>query len=123
VAPASTLELKELDEFLLARAMEHDSPTLLFRLACEYLISAHVIRPVLSTGTKPPPAPPTEQRRRADSAVNGASCPRPVHQHDQFTISGYLLGEARATSRAAHHEPSIGAAGTPSGREHRAEPS
>jgi hypothetical protein len=39
------LEQKELDEFLLARAMEHDSPTLLFRLACEYLISAKVIRP------------------------------------------------------------------------------
>ncbi|MFF0144514.1 Tn3 family transposase [Amycolatopsis sulphurea] len=41
----TTLELKEVDEFLLARAMEHDSPTLLFRLACEYLISARVIRP------------------------------------------------------------------------------
>ena len=41
----TTLELKELDEFLLARAMEHDSPTLLFRLGCEYLISARVIRP------------------------------------------------------------------------------
>jgi hypothetical protein len=40
-----SLELKELDEFLLARAMEHDSPTLLFRLACEYLICARVIRP------------------------------------------------------------------------------
>lgn len=43
--PAGTLEFKELGEFLLARAMEHDSPTLLFRLACEYLISARVIRP------------------------------------------------------------------------------
>lgn len=43
--PAGPLELKELDEFLLARALEHDSPTLLFRLACEYLISARVIRP------------------------------------------------------------------------------
>ncbi len=42
---AGALELKELDEFLLARAMEHDSPTLLFRLACEYLSSARVIRP------------------------------------------------------------------------------
>lgn len=42
---AGQLESKELDEFLLARAMEHDSPTLLFRLACEYLISARVIRP------------------------------------------------------------------------------
>ena len=41
----TTLDLKVLDEFLLARAMEHDSPTLLFRLACEYLISAKVIRP------------------------------------------------------------------------------
>jgi hypothetical protein len=43
--PAGAMELKELDEFLLARAMEHDSPTLLFRLGCEYLISARVIRP------------------------------------------------------------------------------
>lgn len=42
---AGELELKELDEFLLARAMDHDSPTLLFRLACEYLIAAKVIRP------------------------------------------------------------------------------
>lgn len=30
--PAKALELKELDEFLLARAMEHNSPSLLFRL-------------------------------------------------------------------------------------------
>lgn len=43
--PVGPLESKEPDEFLLARAMEHDSPTLLFRLACEYLISARVIRP------------------------------------------------------------------------------
>jgi len=42
---AGPAEIEELDEFLLARAMEHDSPTLLFRLACEYLISAQVIRP------------------------------------------------------------------------------
>ena len=41
----TSLEFKEFDEFLLARAMEHDSPTLLFRLACEYLISVQVIRP------------------------------------------------------------------------------
>ncbi|MGW3472961.1 DUF4158 domain-containing protein [Saccharopolyspora sp. NPDC000995] len=35
---------------------EHDSPTLLFRLACEYLISARVIRPgpvtVVGVGTE-----------------------------------------------------------------------
>lgn len=39
------IEHKELEEFLLARAMEHDSPSLLFRLGCEYLRSAKVIRP------------------------------------------------------------------------------
>ncbi|WSJ01046.1 DUF4158 domain-containing protein [Nocardia sp. NBC_01329] len=42
---AGTIELKELDELLLARARAHDPPTLLFRLVCEYLISALVIRP------------------------------------------------------------------------------
>lgn len=36
---------KELDEFLLARAMEHDSPSLLFRLACEHLSSSMIVRP------------------------------------------------------------------------------
>lgn len=42
---AKALELKQLVEFLLARAMEHDSPSLLFRLGCEHLISSRVIRP------------------------------------------------------------------------------
>lgn len=46
---AKSLELKELDEFLLARAMEHDLPSLLFRLGCEYLRSAKVIRPGVVT--------------------------------------------------------------------------
>jgi hypothetical protein len=40
-----SLQLKELDEFLLARAMEHDSPSLLFRLACEHLAASRVVRP------------------------------------------------------------------------------
>jgi hypothetical protein len=39
------LEWKQLGEFLFSRAMEHDAPKLLFRLACEYLISVRVIRP------------------------------------------------------------------------------
>jgi hypothetical protein len=38
-------EWKELDEFVFARAMEHDSPKLLFTLACEFLISERVVRP------------------------------------------------------------------------------
>ncbi len=49
MALPSELEFKELDEFLLAGALEQDSPTLLFRLACEYLISVRVIRPGLAT--------------------------------------------------------------------------
>jgi hypothetical protein len=36
---------KDLEEFLFARAMEHDSPKLLFRQACEYLSSSRLIRP------------------------------------------------------------------------------
>ena len=36
---------KDLEEFLFARAMEHDSPELLFRLACEYLSSSRLVRP------------------------------------------------------------------------------
>jgi TnpA family transposase len=46
---AGRLELKELGEFLLARAMEHDSPSLLFRLAGEHLRTSRVVRPGVVT--------------------------------------------------------------------------
>ena len=46
---AGMLAGKELEEFLLARAMEHDSPSLLFRLACEHLRSSKVVRPGVVT--------------------------------------------------------------------------
>ena len=36
---------KDLEEFLFAQAMEHDSPKLLFRQACEYLSSSMLVRP------------------------------------------------------------------------------
>ena len=42
---ADEMEWKQLQEVLFSRAMEHDSPRLLFRLACEYLMSVRVIRP------------------------------------------------------------------------------
>jgi hypothetical protein len=48
-APPGDAAMKELEQFLLDRAMEHDSPTLLFNLAAEYLISAKVIRPGVVT--------------------------------------------------------------------------
>ncbi|MBB4942914.1 hypothetical protein FHR32_007314 [Streptosporangium album] len=44
-APAEGRAMKELEQFLLDRAMEHDSPMLLFNLAREYLVAAKVIRP------------------------------------------------------------------------------
>lgn len=44
-APVGGDAMKDLEQFLLDRAMEHDSPTLLFTLGCEYLISARTIRP------------------------------------------------------------------------------
>ena len=44
-APTGGVVMKELEEFLLGRAMEHDSPTTLFHLACEYLIANRTVRP------------------------------------------------------------------------------
>lgn len=46
---AGFLEDNELGDFLLARAMEHDSPSLLFRLACEHLRASKVVRPGVVT--------------------------------------------------------------------------
>ena len=42
---AGTGELKALDDFLLARALEHDRPTLLVQLACDHLRAERVVRP------------------------------------------------------------------------------
>jgi Domain of unknown function (DUF4158) len=47
-APAGGGEMKELQQFLLDRAMEHDSPPLLFSLATEFLMSVKTIRPGVS---------------------------------------------------------------------------
>lgn len=44
-----TAEWKGLDEFLFARGVEHDSPKLLFRLACEYPTSSRIVRPGVVT--------------------------------------------------------------------------
>jgi hypothetical protein len=41
--------LKELEQFLQDRAMEHDTPSLLFHQAAEFLVSAHVVRPGVVT--------------------------------------------------------------------------
>ena len=63
---------KDLEEFLFARAMEHDSPKLLFRQACEYMSSSMLVRPgivkILERVAATLPAP---------SASTPASAPQP----------------------------------------------
>ena len=54
---------KELDEFLFARAMEHDSPKLLFRQACDYL--------TLGTGGPPGRGVAARARRHGPRAGQG----------------------------------------------------
>lgn len=52
---------KDLEEFLFARALEYDSPKLLFRLACEYLSSSRLIRLAWCTScsaSRPPASGP-----------------------------------------------------------------
>ena len=51
-AASDSVAFKELEEFLQGRAMEHDSPTTLFNLACEYLIAARTVRPGVVTLTQ-----------------------------------------------------------------------
>ncbi|MEV4297006.1 hypothetical protein [Microbispora rosea] len=78
--------MKELDEFLLARAMEHDSPTLLFRLACEFLIPAKVIRPGPVTVVKRVSARPRGRAGR-DVRPTGAR----VHRRAPCRLDGLLV--------------------------------
>jgi hypothetical protein len=47
--PTGGEPLKELEQFLQNRAMEHDTPSLLFHQAAEFLVSAHVTRPGVVT--------------------------------------------------------------------------
>ncbi|MCX4783711.1 DUF4158 domain-containing protein [Streptomyces sp. NBC_01264] len=66
---AKVLELKEPDEFLLARAMRHDSPSLPFRLGCEYLCAAKVIRPGVVSLLEKVAAARTEAERETHARV------------------------------------------------------
>jgi hypothetical protein len=56
-APADSAVMKDLEQFLLDRAMEHDSPGLLFTVAAEYRISAKTIRPGMVTPSATAPNP------------------------------------------------------------------
>jgi hypothetical protein len=77
---------KDLEEFLFARAMEHDSPKLLFRQACEYLSSRRA-EPGLGRDPGPDPGPPGADRRdfgvRPGRARGAPAAPahRPAGRH------------------------------------------
>jgi TnpA family transposase len=45
---ASAADLRDLGHWLLARALEHDRPTLLFQMACEHLRTAKILRPAVT---------------------------------------------------------------------------
>ena len=45
---ASAADLRELGDWLLARALEHDRPTLLFQMACERLRTTKILRPAVT---------------------------------------------------------------------------
>ncbi len=65
---------KDREEFLFARAMEHDSSKLLFRLACEHLASCRLVRPGVVSSAPGRAAPvPGQAGTPADGAEPGAA--------------------------------------------------
>ena len=88
------MEFKELDEFLLARAMEHDSPTLLFRLACDYLISARMIRPIPDTLVRRV-AHSREQARETYDRLAHEFTPARCAELDALLVTDASLGISR----------------------------
>src|SRR5262249_330170 len=45
-------ERKLLDEFLLARALQHDAPNVLLHLACDWLRAERIVRPPVDSPTR-----------------------------------------------------------------------
>jgi hypothetical protein len=66
--------MKELEQFLLDRTMEHDSPTLLFNLATEYLMAAKTIRPGVTTLAKMVATARTSATALTSSPSAGRTC-------------------------------------------------
>ena len=83
--------LKELEEFLLARAMEHDSPSLLFRLACEHLRSSKVVRPGVVTLLERVAAARAAAVRETSTGWRTCS-PRPRGELDALLVSDPEIG-------------------------------
>lgn len=88
-APAGGGSMKDLEQFLLDRAMEHDSQTLLFTVAAEYLISVGAPADSTLTTRRPAPTTPTQ--------------PQPPHrpQSRPRSWSGQCRGSALASLTSA----------------------
>jgi len=93
--PAKALQLKELDEFLLARAMEHDSPSLLFRLACEHLATSRVVRPGVVSLLERVTAARTRAGRETYQRVRHLLTPKLMTELDGLLVVDPLIGTTR----------------------------
>lgn len=103
--PAGEVEFKELDRFHAARILEYDSPTLLFRLACDY--------PALGPGD--PPRPEWLSRRVATAGR------RPGRQPGPRPTSGSSPCSTPGRSAQRGRWPALGS-DTPAPRGRRSRP-
>ena len=86
---------KDLEEFLFARAMEHDSPKLLFRQACEYLFSSCLVRPGVVKILERV-ATVRDRAREETSVLLGAVLTEPrCAELDRLLLVDPVLGRAR----------------------------
>ena len=86
---------RDLEEFLFARAMEHDSPKLLFRLACEYLSSSRLVRPGVMSILERVAAARERAREETSALLGPVLVPRLCAELDGMLVVDPLLGRTR----------------------------
>ena len=86
---------KDLEEFLFARAMEHDSPKLLFRQACEYLSSSRLVRPGVVKILERVAAARERAREETWARVAPLLTPRRQAELDEMLVVDPALGRTR----------------------------
>ena len=97
--PTGGEPLKDLEQFLQDRAMEHDTPSLLFHQAAEFLVSAHVTQH--ATRLAQPHRHDRVTRRRAETRNRTIEALRMVGIADPETVNaGTTPSRTRARSRA-----------------------
>ncbi len=86
---------KELEEFLFARAMEHDVPKLLFRQACEWLSSSRVVRPGVVNVLERVAAARARARQETWTRVAHLLDQRRRAELDELLVADPVLGRTR----------------------------